>query len=72
MEFLENRLEFTGRDFIDFLLKRGYAVQTAYNWLHRLQIEGLIYVSRVNRNIKIYRSRVYEEKHEIPPYKVVP
>jgi len=71
MEFLKERLEFTTRDLINYLVQRGYSTQTAYQWITRLKAEGYIYLSRVNRKIRIYRSKIYEEEHEIPSY-VVP
>jgi len=70
-EFLKNRLEFTTKDLIDYLVKKGYSPQTAYAWITKLKHEGYIYVSRVNRNVRIYRSKLFEEEHEVPPY-VVP
>jgi len=62
INFLKEHLDFTSKEFMDYLISKGYTANTANAWLWRLQKEGLITKRIRNRRVTIYTSNIYEGK----------
>jgi len=41
-EFLKNKSEFSGKEFVEYMVSLGYKANTAWTWLTRLQKEKRI------------------------------
>jgi len=64
MRFLKDKdnMRFTTSQFVDYMLERGYSLQTAYSWLTRLRKEGYIKREVRNRRTSIWRNLMLERK----------
>jgi len=64
-DFLKEHYQFTSREFRDYMVEKGYKVETANKWLWKLEQEKIIKRIRRNRRITLYQSLIYREKGDV-------